>query len=117
MLEAGLPRIGFTGRDPANIAGSGVDARFNAAMPFFDGGFRDEFALGRGIEVVFNLGFQRWAIAFQRQHEIGFVPGDFGRDLHLTTHGVDGYKGAFELPGFGKAIQKFWDRCCFFQAR
>ena len=85
VFEARLARMGFAGADPANVAGSGVEARFDAAMSFFDGGFRGQLVHGCGVEVVFNLRLQRWLIAFQRKHEIGLVFDDFGRDLHLTA--------------------------------
>ena len=75
-------------------------------MALLDGGFADEFVRRRGVEIVFDIGFEGRLIALQRQQEIGLVFDDLVGDFDLTAHGVDGDEGAFELFGLGQMIEQ-----------
>ena len=77
--------------------------------PFSTVVLRDEFLRRRGVEIGLDFGFQRRLIALQRQQKIGLVRDDLGGDLDLTSHGVDGDEGAFELFRLGQMVEQIGD--------
>ena len=83
-------------------------SHLDAAMPLFN--FRildDEFFCGSGTEVVGDLGFERWLVAFKGEQVVSLVLNDLVGDGDLTAHGVDGHQRSFELFGFGQMVEKF----------
>ena len=78
-------------------------------MIFLDGCFGRQFCGWRRAEIVFDLGFEIGLIAFQRQQKISFKRDDFGGDINLTPHSVNRHQSPFDLPCFGKMIEKFRD--------
>ena len=75
-------------------------------MPLLDGRCGDEFGGGSGAEIVLDVGFQRWLVAFEGEEIIRFVGDDLVGNLDLAAHGVDGDQGTFELAGFSELIDK-----------
>ena len=82
------------------------EAGLDAAVTLLDRGFADEFIRRRGFEIGFDFGFQGRLIALQRQQKIGFVLDDLGGDFDLTSDGVDGDEGVFELSLRGQMIRR-----------
>ena len=77
-------------------------------MPFFN--FRvldDQFFCRSGIEVIGDLGFERWLVALEREQVVSLVLNDLIGDGDLTAHGVDSHQRSFELFGFGQVVEKF----------
>ena len=105
VFEARLTWIGFVGLDPRDILRGRIDARFEAAVSFLDGRRRDQLMRRRRVEEGVDLFFQDRMISFQSQEKIGLGRDDFGGDLDLAAHGVDGHEGAFELPCLGKMVE------------
>ena len=109
VLEARLARIASLGCYPVDLAGGGVGARLDPAMPLLDGGFADEFIGGGGAEIVPDIRFESRLVAFEGKQVIGLMGDDLIGDLDLAAHGVDAHEGALELLGFGKLIEKIGD--------
>ena len=77
VLEARLARIASLGCYPVDLAGGGVGARLDPAMPLLDGGFADEFIGGGGAEIVLDIGFERGLVALEGEQVVGLVGDDF----------------------------------------
>src|SRR6266849_7395550 len=71
--EAGLTGIAAIGHDPIDLVGGCIDTGLDAAMPLLDGRCGDEFGGGSGAEIVLDVGFQRWLVAFEGEEIIRLV--------------------------------------------
>jgi hypothetical protein len=60
-----------------------------------------------GVEIIGDLGFERWLIALEGEQVVSLVFNDLIGDGDLTAHSVDGHQRSFELFGFGHVVEKF----------
>jgi hypothetical protein len=87
--ETRLARIAPVRDNPVDLGRSRVGSHFDAAMPLFNCRvLADEFFCRSGTEVVCNLGFERWLVAFEGQQVIGLVLNNLIGDGDLTAHGT-----------------------------
>ena len=104
--EARLAWIASVGYGPVDLGRSCIGPRFDAAMPLLDNGLADDLLRRSGTEVVSDLGFEGWLVAFEGEQVIGLMFDDLVGDRDLATHGVDGHQRALELTGFGQVVEE-----------
>ena len=74
--------------------------------PFSTVVLRDQLVLRRGVEIGFRPPLPSSADCPSAATENRLWLDDLGGDVDLTTHGVDGDEGAFELPGLGQLVEQ-----------
>jgi hypothetical protein len=67
----------------------------------------EEFFCRSGVEIIDDLGLERWLVALEGEQVVCLVFNDLIGDGDLTAHGVDGHQRSVKLFGFGQVVEKF----------